>query len=52
MEYQKSAPVLSGNGAADCERLLGYIEDIKAETAIKISYLERVLEVLKKEVSV
>ena len=51
MEYKNTTPVLSGNGREDCERLLGYIEELKAETAVRLNYLEKTLEILKKEVS-
>ena len=51
MEYKRTMPVLKGEPSEDCAVLLGYVEDIKAETAVKISALETLLEILKEKIS-
>ncbi len=51
MEYKRTMPVLSGDSSEDCGLLLGYIEDIKAETAVKISALEILTQILKEKIS-
>ncbi len=47
MEYKRTMPVLSPDKTKDNEQILGYVEDLKAETAIRISSLERTLELIK-----
>lgn len=47
MEYKRALPVLSENRSSDSEALLGYIEDIKEETAVRITTLERAFELIK-----
>ena len=44
-------PVLVGDASEDSALLLGYIEDIKSETAVKISALEILVEILKDKIS-
>ena len=44
-------PVLSDDASHDSAILLGYIEDIKAETAVRISALEILVEILKEKLS-
>ncbi len=51
MEYKRTMPVLSGEASEDCALLLGYVEDIKAETAVKISALEILTQILKEKIS-
>ena len=51
MEYKQAMPVLSGDASENSALLLGYIEDIKAETAVKISALESLVEILKDKIS-
>ena len=51
MEYKRSMPVLSDDASEDSALLLGYIEDIKAETSVRISALEILVEILKEKIS-
>ena len=51
MEYKRAMPVLSDDASHDSAILLGYIEDIKAETAVRISALEILVEILKEKLS-
>ena len=51
MEYKRAMPILSDDASEDSALLLGYIEDIKAETAVRISALEILVEILKDKVS-
>ena len=44
-------PVLSDSATEDSALLLGYIEDIKAETAVRISSLEILTEILKEKIT-
>ena len=51
MEYKRTMPVLSDSATEDSALLLGYIEDIKAETAVRISSLEILTEILKEKIT-
>lgn len=51
MEYKRAMPILSDDASEDSALLLGYIEDIKAETAVRISALETLVEILKDKIS-
>lgn len=47
MEYKRTMPVLSDSKSEDSEKILSYVEDLKAETAVRISTLENTIELIK-----
>ncbi len=47
MEYKRVAPVLVEDAEENFELLLGYTEDIKEETAVKLTLMENTIEQMK-----
>ena len=47
MEYKRTAPALVDDAEENFELILGYTEDIKEETAVKLTLMENTIEQMK-----
>lgn len=47
MDYKTQSPILDSDTELNIEKLMGYVEDIKAETEARITMLENIINQLK-----
>jgi len=48
LDYKTQSPVLDSDTELNIEKLMGYVEDIKAETEARITMLENIINQMKR----
>ena len=50
MKFKAMSPLLSPGAGGDVMKLLGYIDELKTEFEVKLSYMELVIERMKEQI--
>ena len=50
MKFKAMSPLLSPGADSDVMKLLGYIDELKTECEVKLSYMELVIERMKEQI--